>query len=486
MLRQSFFYFIFFIYGLTVSGKDAPETFSIKGDLSADQKATYEHWVKSVISAFNAIGSGDVKFVPVIQINSKKNSWPFSYSFYDEAFYSVQPSSFNKDKISFTPIKEVVGLSNNEYTFKYLIANHLISNHFGKNIPYFFEKGLSSYLASKSGGTNWITRNYSFLLFLSTERKETKSIGEILNFKSKYDNKERYLQEAYSWALIDWLMNQKDYLDSPQLILALSNLQNKQSFENVIKLNSNWNTFLDSNYWSHLPKEIKVSAEYKTVINEDDLQALFLSIKKKNIIISSDNIASMIGYTIHPETLENIKRMVKDIRPVVREVAVKALGLIPDRNSLPTLIEASYADVSEEVRYESAKAISKLNFQIAPKALVNSISLNDPVSVGQVAMALANVGDPAPAKNLIQKLNSIRPVTSYIAITNSRNYVADYDVVDGAYDPIVKTYHEGVVLEVTVLWVTVVKANLIAALNKLPLNNQGDTDEAWFKWYASQ
>lgn len=475
------------ILSISLYAKEPPETYTIKGKISDAQKATYDHWVKSVINAFDAIGPGrKLDFAPTIFISEKKNAWPYQYTFYNETFFSCQQVKITKDSLSFAPIKEIMSLDNNEYAFKQMIANHIITNNFGKNIPYWFEKGFSSYIANKAGASDWIGRNYSFLIFLSSEKKETRTIEQILNFKNKFDNKDRYFQEAYTWALIDWLMIQKEYKESSNLILALSSAKNIQSFTNVKNMNNSWVSYLESNYWNHLPKEIKVSADCQTVLDEEDLRGLFFTIKKANAIISPDNIAVMIGYTIHPTTFANIKAMVKDIRPIVRELSVKTLGLIPDRTSLPALIESSYGDIAETVRYESAKSISRLNYQIAPKDLVNSIGLEDPVSVGQVAMALANIGDPAPAKNLIQKLGSMRPVTSHIAITQTRNYVSDYNVVDGVLDPVISTYTEGIVSEVTVLWVLELRTNIMSALNKMPLNQQGLTEEVWYKWYAAQ
>lgn len=487
MFRQSILIIAIFFINLSLIAKDAPDTYNIKGKLTDAEKKIYDNWVKSVISAFNAIGPGrKLDFTPTIVISEKKNSWPYQYYFYDEIFYNTQPLKFNKDSIGFNPIKEIASLNNNEFAFKQIVANYLVTTNLGKNIPYWFEKGLSSYLVTKSGAKNWAERNYSYLLFLDAEKRANKTIEQILNFKYKFDNKDRYLQDAYSWALVNWLMQQKEYSDSPNLILALSNTENKKTFTDVKALNSKWISSLETIYWEHLPQEVKISSECQTILDEEDLRGLFFTIKKKNPIISADNIAVMIGYTIHPQTLANIKTLVKDMRPVVRELAVKTLGIIPDRTSLTPLIEASYSDISETVRMESAKSIAKLNYQLAPKALLDCMNLEDPVSVGQVAMALANVGDPAPAKNMIQKLGSIRPTTNSLSITTTHNYVSDYNVVDGVLEPVISTCTEGISSEVTILWVVELRANFMSALNKMPLNYQGKTEADWYKWYAAQ
>ena len=487
MSRIIYFIFILFFIAFSIQAKDKPITYQLKGNISDAEKGIYENWVQSVLEAFNGVGPGKkVEFTPIINIQAKKNSWPTQFHFYDEVFFSCQPLKHSKDTINFNPIKEITSLGNNEFAFKQLIANYLICNHFAKEIPFWFEKGLSSYLANKAGPKSWTERNYAFLLFLANEKNEIKTIEQILNFKNKFDNKDRYLQEAYSWALVNWLMQQKEYLDSPNLILAFSNPKNTKSVTDLKNLNESWKTFIDTNFWSHLPKTIKVTSECQTILEEEDLRGLFFTIKKKYPIISAEHIAIMLGATIHPQTLANIKTLVKDIRPVVRELAAKTLGIIPDRTSIPLLIEASYADISEPVRLESAKSISQLNYQLAPKALVDSLALEDPVSVGQVALALANIGDPGPAKNLVQKLGSIRPTTNYIAITETRNYVSDYNVVDGVYDPVISTCTEGIVSEVTILWVVELRANIMKALNKMPLNKQGQTEDIWYNWYKNQ
>ena len=487
MSRLLILFFVILINNFSLLAKDAPDTYQIKGNLSVGQKAQYEQWTNSVIFAFNAVGPGrKLDFTPIIIINSKKNSWPYNYVFYEEDFFGCQPVKFTRDTVTFDPIKEVYGLANNEFAFKQVIANYLVCNNLGKNIPYWFEKGFSSCLASKSGAKDWLYRNYSYILFLSTERKEFKTIEQILDFKFKLDNKERFLQETYSWALIDWLMNQKEYLDSSNKILALSNTLNIQSFSDLKNENKIWIKFIETKYSNQLPLAIKIASDCQTILDQDDLKGLFFTIKKKNTFISDDYIAAMLGVNIHPTTLKNIIALIKSQSPVIREVAVRALGIIADRTALSDLIIAAYSDPAEEVRYGSANSIRKLNLQIAPKDLINALSSEDPILVAQAAISLAIIGDTATAKNMIQKLSSLRPSTNLLEITKTRNYISDYDVIDGVYDPVISTYQEGIVVEETILWVVEVRSKLILALNRLPLNYQGQTEALWFKWYATQ
>ena len=487
MLRGLSIFITLIFINISLYAKDKSETYTLKGALTDAQKAQYEKWIGDVITALNGVGFGKkLEFNPTIVINEKKNAWPYIYTFCDENFYCCQPVKFGKDTITYYPIKAIPGLDNNEFAFKQLIANFIISNNIGKEIPYWFEKGLSSWVANKAGSPSWTERNYSYLIFLNTDRKETKSIEQIINFKYKFDNTERYLQEAQAWALMNWLMNQKTYLDDPKLILALSNLANKQSLLEVKNLNANWIEYLASNFLDRLPKEVQVSPNCKNVLDQEDLKGLFITIKKKNPNVSPDNIACMIGYTIHPTSFKNIIALVTDKQAIIREVAVQALGIIPDRSNLALLIEVSYSDPSKEVRYQSAKAISRLNMNIAPKELVNALSLEDPLFAGQAGASLATIGDTSTARNIIQKLGSVQSSTNSLEVTTTRNYIKDVNVVDGQYDPVIGTYQEGIKIEETILWVVELKANLILALNQLPLNHQAQTPELWYKWYSLQ
>jgi hypothetical protein len=487
-MARNFIFFISFLFIFSINfAKDKPQTHTIKSNLPVAQIAVYEHWIKNVLDSFYNVGPGKkLEFTPVITIFDKRNSWPMPHVFYGENFFGLQPSKLTDTRIEFSPYKEIVGLGNNEYAFKYAIANYLVKNNINSKMPYWFEKGLSAYIASKGGDKSWVERNYSYILFLSTENKEIKSIEQVFNFRTNFDTKERFLQEAYSWAFVNWVMTQKEYVDAPNKILSFSNPENKQNFEELKKKNSEWVMYLETIFLKALPSLIKVSADCETVLNLEDLKGLFFTIRKRGNIVTDNEFVSMLGATIQEATYKNLVALTSSMQPTIREFAVRTLGLIPNRTALPALISIAYNDPSEAVRIEGAMAIRNLNKGIAPKELIDALTEEDPNLVGQVALSLSAIRDPTIAKNLIQKLGVIRPESNTFSVVTTKNYVKDLDVIDGVLVPIIGTCKEGFETKETFLWVIELKNKLILSLNQLPLNHQAQTAEIWYKWYAAQ
>ncbi len=466
---------------------DKPQTYSIKSTLPQPQIDVYDYWIKNVLDSFYSIGPGKkLEFTPTINIPNKRNAWPINHVYYGENFFGLQPVKISKARIEFTPNKEVVGLGNNEFSFKQGIASYLISHNISSKMAYWFEKGLSSYIAFKGGDKSWVERNYSYILFLSFEKKEIKSIEQILNFKFNFDTKERFIQDAYSWAFINWLMSQKEYIDAPNKILSFSNPENARSFEEIKGKNAEWLKYLEANYVKAMPSLIKITADCDTVLTQEDLKGLFFTIHKRAKIVTDGEIVTMLGANIQEATFNNLLTLANSMQPVVREFAVRTLGLIPNRSVLSELVQIAYNDPSEIVRLESARAIRNLNKGVAPKELIDALGVEDPNLIGQVALSLSAIRDAVVAKNIIQKLGSIRPESNTFSVITTKNYIKDLDVVDGVLVPVIGVYKEGFESKETFIWVLELKNKLISSLNQLPLNHQVQTAELWYKWYSAQ
>jgi len=466
---------------------DNQKSYSIKSNLPDAQVLIYDNWVKNVLDSFYNIGPGKkLEFSPTIVISNKKNAWPIRYVFYGENFFGLPPVKISTNRIEVSPNKEILGLGNNEFYFKQAIANHLINNNIKGKIPFWFEKGFAAYVAFKGGDKNWIERNYAYILFLSVEKKETKSIDQILKFKTNFDTKERFLQEAYCWALVNWLMTQKDFVEAPNKILSFSNTENINSFEELKNKNAEWVKYLETTFYSKLPSQISISSECEIVLNTEDLTGLFFTMHKRGKIITDGEIVTMLGANIQEATYQNLVKLASSMQPTVREFAIRTLGLIPNRSSLSEIISIAYNDPSEAVRLACARAIRNLNMGIAPKDLIDALGQENPNLIGQAALTLASIRDTTVAKTIIEKLGSIRPESNTFSVVNTKNYIKDLDVVDGVLVPVIGVYEVGFESKETFLWVIELKNKMIQSLNQLPLNHQAKTAELWFKWYHSQ
>ena len=172
----------------------------------------------------------------------------------------------------------------------------------------------------------------------------------------------------------------------------------------------------------------------------------------------------------------------------VRERAIRALARqSPSEDKvgagLLSLASVAVAEGDGSLRALARKALAARDDKRTANVLVGALSLEDALFKSNAVEALREIGGPRLFEVIIEHWKEIWGASprDHIFVGQQRSYIADYDISGSSYDPVVKSFMTGVVLDAKVLKVEgdayYVWIREITGERKLP-----NDPAAWQRW----
>jgi len=137
-----------------------------------------------------------------------------------------------------------------------------------------------------------------------------------------------------------------------------------------------------------------------------------------------------------------------------RNKAIKELGLQshsddPDAEGVAALARLAVADSDGGTRALARKAIAARNDERVLAPLATALKHNDALVRGNAAAALKALGGPRIFEVIIEHWKETwgPGPRAHCFFGQMRSYIADYDISGDAYDPVVRSFFTGVVLD---------------------------------------
>ena len=141
-----------------------------------------------------------------------------------------------------------------------------------------------------------------------------------------------------------------------------------------------------------------------------------------------------------------------------REKAIRALAHISpsadaDGVGLKALASVAVAEGDGSLRALARKALIAEDDKRAPKLLVNALNFDDPLIKNNTLEAMRQMGGQRVFEVIVEHWKEFwgEGPRGYTFIGTQRSYIADYDISGNSYDPVVKSFMTGVVLDTKVL-----------------------------------
>ena len=172
----------------------------------------------------------------------------------------------------------------------------------------------------------------------------------------------------------------------------------------------------------------------------------------------------------------------------LRERAIRTLARqspSEDKNGtgLLSLASVAVAEGDGALRALARKALAARDDKRTANVLVGALSLDDALFKSNAVEALRDIGGPRVFEVIIEHWKEIWGASprDHIFIGQQRSYIADYEISGSSYDPVVKNFMTGVVLDAKVLKVEgdayYVWIREITGERKLP-----NDPAAWQRW----
>ncbi len=149
---------------------------------------------------------------------------------------------------------------------------------------------------------------------------------------------------------------------------------------------------------------------------------------------------------LNPEDTPERKQALKDLAHVSASDDPKAQGLV-------ALARVAVADGDGTVRDMARKALVVRADERTPKILVTALRAEDQLVRANAAVAMKAIGGPRIFEVIIEHWKETWGAgpRSNMFVGNMRSYVGDYDISGDSYDPVVRSFLTGVVLDTKVL-----------------------------------
>ncbi len=145
---------------------------------------------------------------------------------------------------------------------------------------------------------------------------------------------------------------------------------------------------------------------------------------------------------LNPEDTPERKQALKDLAHVSPSDDPKAQGLV-------ALARVAVADGDGSVRDLARKALVVRGDDRTPKILVTALRAEDQLVRANAAAAMKAIGGPRIFEVIIEHWKETWGAgpRANMFVGNMRSYVADYDISGDSYDPVVRSFLTGVVLD---------------------------------------
>lgn len=173
----------------------------------------------------------------------------------------------------------------------------------------------------------------------------------------------------------------------------------------------------------------------------------------------------------------------------------KALGEIaelsreddPDGKALPTVVEAAVQDPDADVRGLARKQVIQRDDARIARLLIRNFRKRGPIEQRRVVEALKAMGGPKVFKVVIEHWREMwgPGPRAHMFVARQQSYVADYEISGDSYDPVVRQFLVGVVLDVKSL-MAYADIYLVKVLREMTGQNHGHDLKAWRGWWKEE
>ncbi|PCJ57998.1 MAG: hypothetical protein COA79_14600 [Planctomycetota bacterium] len=392
----------------------------------------------------------------------------------NKEFFIVSAKSKKKNTVLLN--KNPLGSDYAEFHFKKSIAEIFLKN--SAISSQWLQSGIAIDIASNNLTDPFCRRNYLYLALLLSDKKsnpEIKQILAVVTYPKK--SKEKLIFDAHSWLLYSYLKTTNKKFINNNLLNdsnVLTNISELNLFNNDLQ------KYIRKISIGLKPSENTNFSTRNKIVNNDIAQ--FISdiandkadLRKKKIKKWVNN-NQITHFSIKPFLTDNPKAVIS--------LALEIATHLNSRELLPTVISMAISNKDNNIKSLATQTVKSLNMGYFPFMLTKYLHHKNLDISESTADLMYELADKTIALAALGNLNgSTGKVDGYVAFTTSRNYISDYDVVDGVLKPVVSTVHEGIVLSVKVLWVTRVQSRLVGALNNMALGMQFQTANQWIKW----
>jgi hypothetical protein len=175
-----------------------------------------------------------------------------------------------------------------------------------------------------------------------------------------------------------------------------------------------------------------------------------------------------------------------------REQAIRKLARLspssdPNSNGVTALASVAVAEGDGSLRALARKALTARDDKRAASLLVSALNFDDALIKSNTIEALNEIGGPRVFEVIIEHWKEIWGASprDHVFIGTQRSYIADYDISGNSYDPVVKTFMTGVVLDTKIVKVEgdvyYVWMRELTGERKLP-----NDPAAWQRWVKKE
>lgn len=176
---------------------------------------------------------------------------------------------------------------------------------------------------------------------------------------------------------------------------------------------------------------------------------------------------------------------------IPRADLIKKLGKMsrsddPEGTGLVGLARVAVAEGDGSLRRMAQRALTARNDERTPKLLASALKHEDDLIRGNAREALRAFGGPRVFEIIIEHWKEVWGAgpRTHAFFGTQRSYVADYDISGDTYDPVIRTYFTGTVIDTKVLRVEadvyLVTIREVAGI----ADGIGNAPPAWEKWLA--
>jgi HEAT repeat protein len=167
-----------------------------------------------------------------------------------------------------------------------------------------------------------------------------------------------------AWRLLHWVME-----DDPRAIIAISSIEDERLARNLVE-------FIALGTWAGKPFVVPIP-----------LRMAHARARLRTLFLPGPGMKSAFAENV-------LLSMAHDNRPLVREEAVRILGLIGSATAAPTLI-AALKDIAPGVRMQAAKALGRVGGHDAVVALIGELGTADEQMGSLIVSSLIHTGSAA-------------------------------------------------------------------------------------------
>jgi len=177
-------------------------------------------------------------------------------------------------------------------------------------------------------------------------------------------------------------------------------------------------------------------------------------------VVAKDESAKTAWENLKPEDRKAAMASVawSKADPALRERAIRNLAQVSpsvdaDGLSLKALASVAVAEGDGALRSLGRKALIAIDDKRAPELLCRALNAEDPLVKNNAIEAMREIGGPRVFEVIVEHWKEIWGASArdHVFFGQQRSYIADYDISGASYDPVVKSFFTGVVLDAKVL-----------------------------------